>query len=178
VKIDIFIDKLTPCLVEVASGKVFPTTFCLASEKEITGLTKKGWLFDWADVDLRKTNVYKLLIKDDNTMQGLISAEVIRGAVYVHLVESAPHNRGKTKQYEGVGGHLFAIAMKLSVVNGFDGYIFFEAKNIELVQHYTKMLGASRLPTHVHEYRMEVSEEQAYKILNEYTLEGDLNVEQ
>lgn len=176
-KIDIFIDKLTPCLVEVASGKIFPTTFCLASEEDITELTEKGWLFDWSDDELRKTNIYKLLIKGDDTIQGLVSAEVIRGAVYVHLVESAPHNLGATKQYEGVGAHLFAIAIKLSIVNGFDGYIFFEAKNIELVQHYSEMLGASRLPTRVHEYRMEVLEEQAHKIIDEYTLEGDLNVE-
>ena len=116
------------------------------------------------------------MVKDDSTIQGLISAEVIRGAVYIHLIESAPHNRGENKQYEGVGGHLFAIAIKLSMVNGFDGYIFFEAKNLELVQHYIEMLGATRLPTRFHEYRMEVSEEQAQKIIEEYTLEGDLNV--
>jgi hypothetical protein len=117
------------------------------------------------------------LIKGDNTIQGLVSAEVVRGAVYVHLAESAPHNRGKDKQYEGVGGHLFAIAMKLSVVNGFDGYIYFEAKNMELVKHYEKMLGATMLPTRIHAYRMEVLEEQAHMVIDEYTLEGDLNVE-
>ena len=176
-KIDILIDKLTPCLVEVKTGKVLQTIFCLASEDDIFGLTKKGWLFDWSSEELKKSNIYKLLVKGDNTIQGLVSAEVVRGAVYVHLVESAPHNRGIDKRYDGVGGHLFAIAMKLSLVNGFDGYIFFEAKNMELVEHYTKMLGASILPTRFHEYRMEVLEEQAHKIIDEYTLEGDLNVE-
>ena len=95
----------------------------------------------------------------------------------MHLVESAPHNRGITKQYEGVGGHLFAIAMKLSMVNGFGGYVFFEAKNMELVEHYADMLGASRVPTRIHEYRMEVLEEVAQSIMAKYTLEGDLNVE-
>ena len=176
-KIDVLIDKLTPCLVEIATGKVLQTIFCIASDEDIAGLAKKGWLFDWSGEELRKTNIYKLLVKDDNTIQGLISAEIVRGAVYVHLVESAPHNRGNNKRYEGVGGHLFAIAIKLSIANGFDGYIYFEAKNMELVQHYSKMLGASRLPTRIHEYRMEVLEEQAHKIINEYTLEGDLNVE-
>jgi len=118
-----------------------------------------------------------LLIKGDNTVQGLISTEIVRGAVYVHLVESAPHNRGEKKQYEGVGGHLFAIAIKLSVANGFDGYIFFEAKNMELVEHYAFMLGATRIPTRIHDYRMEISEENAQKIIEKYTVEGDLNVE-
>jgi hypothetical protein len=174
-KLDVLIDKLTPCLVDVATGKVLQTTFCLASETEISGLTEQGWFFDWAGQELRKTNIYKLLIVGDDTIQGLVSAEVIRGAVYVHLVESAPHNRGTGKKYEDVGGHLFAIAIKLSIANGFDGYIFFEAKNLELVRHYAEMLGATRLPTRVYEYRMEVLEKQAHKIFDEYTLEDDLN---
>jgi len=150
-KLDILIDKLTPCLIEVSTGKVFQTTFSIASESDISGLKEKGWLFDWTDEALQKTNIYKLLLKGDDVIQGLVSAEVVRGAVYVHLVESAPHNRGISKQYEGVGGHLFAIAIKLSFVNGFDGYIFFDAKNLELVKHYSDMLGATRIPARIHE---------------------------
>ena len=176
-KIEVRVDKLTPCLVDISTGDELQTVFSIASNEDISGLSEKGWLFDWADVELRKTNIYKLLIVGNDTIQGLVSAEVIRGAVYVHLVESAPHNRGITKQYEGVGGHLFAIAMKLSMVNGFGGYVFFEAKNMELVEHYADMLGASRVPTRIHEYRMEVLEEVAQSIMAKYTLEGDLNVE-
>lgn len=176
-KIDISIDKLTPCLIEVSTGNVLQTAFSLAAEDDIAGLPEKGWLFDWASNELSRTNIYKLMVKGDDTVQGLVAAEVIRGAVYIHLVESAPHNIGKNKKYEGVGGHLFAIAIKLSIVNGFDGYVFFEAKNMELVEHYTAMLGASRVPTRLHEYRMEILEGNAHKIIDEYTLEGDLNVE-
>ena len=176
-QINIQIDKLTPCLVEVATGTELQTVFSIASDNDIAGLTEKGWLFDWTADELRNTNIYKLLVVGDGTIQGLVSAEVIRGAVYVHLVESAPHNRGVTKQYEGVGGHLFAIAMKLSTVNGFGGYVFFEAKNMELVEHYAEMLGASRVPTRIHDYRMEVLEEVAQDIMAKYTLEGDLNAE-
>ena len=176
-KIDITIDKLTPCLIEVATGKVLQTIFSLATEHDISSLTDKSWLFDWASDDLHKTNIYKLMLKDDNTIQGLVSAEVTRGAVYVHLVESAPHNIGASKIYEGVGGHLFAIAIKLSLANGFGGYAYFDAKNMELVEHYTDMLGATRVLTRFHEYRMEISERNAKNIIDEYTLEGDLNVE-
>jgi hypothetical protein len=176
-KIDIAIDRLTPCLVEVISGNELETTFSIATETDISGLPEKGWLFDWADDDLHRTNIYKLLVKGDNTIQGLVSAEVVRGAVYIHLAESAQHNIGAGKKYEGVGGHLFAIAIKLSVANKFDGYVFFEAKNTELVEHYSKMLGASRVPTRFHEYRMEILEENAHEVIGKYTLEGDLNVE-
>jgi len=37
------------------------------------------------------------------------------------------------------------------------------------------MLGATTVPTHIHEYRMEVLEEVARKIIEEYMLEGDSN---
>jgi hypothetical protein len=117
------------------------------------------------------------MIKNDTVIQGLISAEVVRGAVYVHLAESAPHNLKPNKTYEGVGGHLFAIAMKLSLFNGFGGYIFMDAKNQELVDHYCDMLGARRVSTRYHVHRLEVSEENAQKVVEKYTLEGDLNVE-
>jgi len=176
-KIDVLIDKLTPCLTEVATGKILQTTFSIAATGELEGLQEKGWNFDWAHDELRLTNIYKLLVEGGDTIQGLVSAEVVRGAVYVHLIESAPHNLGENKKFEGVGGHLFAIAMKLSYANGFGGYIFMDAKNMELVKHYQDMLGAELLPTRYHDFRLEVSEENARKIIDKYTLEGDLNVD-
>jgi hypothetical protein len=176
-KIDVLIDKLTPCLTEVATGKIVQTIFSLAAADEIAGLQEKGWNFDWIDSELRLSNIYKLLVEGDDAIQGLISAEVVRGAVYIRLAESAPHNLGKTKKYEGVGGHLFAIAIKLSQANGFGGYVFFDAKNMELVEHYSASFGAQLLPTRYHDYRMEILEDRAMEVLEQYTLEGDLNVE-
>lgn len=176
-KIDTIIDKLTPCLIETSTGKIVPTVFSVAAKNDIIKLPEKGWFFDWDAKDLHRTNIYKLLVKGDKTIQGLVATEVVRGAVYIHLMESAPHNRGDNKQYEGVGGHLFAIAMRLSESLGFDGFIFFDAKNLKLVEHYKNMLNASRVPTRVHEYRMEVSEVNALRIIKEYTMEGDLYVD-
>jgi hypothetical protein len=99
----------------------------------------------------------------------------MKGLVFVRLVESAPHNR-INKEYSGVGGHLFAIAIKLSVSLGFGGYVCMDAKDMNLVKHYTEKLGANRMHTRNHEYRMDIDEVQAQKILEEYTLEGDLDV--
>jgi len=130
--LDTIIDKLTPCLIDTTTGDILPTVFSLATKNELTAVSNEGWAFDWCAASLEKTNIYKLLIKGDETIQGLIATEVFRGAVYVNLLESAPHNRGKNKQYEGVGGHLFAIVMRLSVSIGFGGYIFFDAKNLSL----------------------------------------------
>jgi hypothetical protein len=174
-KLDILIDKLTPCLVEAATGEVKLTTFNHASMDDVSGLKKKGWLFDWNARELLKYNTYKLLVNGDDTIQGLVSMQVERGAVHVYLVESAPHNKGDNKIYKGVGGHLFAIAIKLSLANGFGGYIYFDAKNMELVKHYSEMLNATRVLSRIHAYRMEVLESEAKAIIDKYSLEGDLN---
>lgn len=178
-KIDILIDKLTPCLEEVETGRILPTTFSIATSAEIMSIRDKGWLFDWEGDDLQDANVniYKLQLKDDAVIQGLVATKTYKGAIYVQLTEAAPHNKTSNKKYKGVGGHLFAIAIKLSLANGFGGYVFFDAKNQDLVKHYSESLGARLLGARIHDFRMFISEEDAQKVIQEYTLEGDLNVQ-
>jgi len=148
-----------------------------ASNDEIIRLQDKGWNFNWTDKKLSRSNVYKLRLKDDTVIQGLVSAEVVRGAVYVRLIKSAPHNLGRDKKFDGVGWHLFAIVIKLSYIMGFNGYIFFETKNMGLAEHYSEKFGADLIPTRIHEYRMEINEINAKKLIENYSLEGDLNVQ-
>jgi len=178
-EIDILIDKFTPCLERISTGELLPTTFSLAKDKELIGLKRKGWNFNWNDETLKNSIIYKLTLKDDNVIQGLIAVEINPKdyAIYARLVESAPNNIGKTKEYIGVGGHLFAIAVKLSFALGFDGFVYMDAKNPQLVKHYAETLGAVPIRTRVHDYRMAIVEKNAKQILEKYTLEGDLNVE-
>jgi len=178
-KIDVLIDKLTPCLERVSTGEILATVFSIARNEELRGLQKRGWNFNWIADELKDTIVYKLTLKDDDVIQGLIAVEINpkEYAIHAHLVESAPHNLGKSKEYEGVGGHLFAIAIKLSLALGFDGFVYMDAKNPELVRHYAKTLGAIQIRTRIHEYRMAILEDNAQRIIEKYTLEGDLNVE-
>ena len=176
--LDIIIDTLTPCLVEVSTGAVLQTTFSLASPVEIYNLQAKGWNFNWASRDLARCNIYKLQLKDDDVIQGLIATEFFRGAVYINLAESAPHNQPPSKKYDGVGGHLFAIAIKLSMAVDCGGYVFFDAKNTELAEHYTEKFGANLLGSRINEYRMEIDVDAAQRLIEKYTLEGDLNVRQ
>ena len=74
-QIDIVIDKLTPCLVDIATGKVLQTTFSLAKPDEILDLQSKGWNFDWSDRELARCNVYKLQLENDDEIQGLVATE-------------------------------------------------------------------------------------------------------
>ena len=58
----------------------------------------------------------------------------------MHLLESAPFNKGKTKMYAGVPGNLVAYACKLSFQRGHEGNVsFFKT---QLVQHYIESLVA------------------------------------
>lgn len=163
------IDRFTPCLVEISSGEIVDTQYSLATTED---LKINGWNFNWSDSDLRNSEVYKLTLKGDNKIQGLVALNDFKkdNAVYVKLAESAPHNIGKNKKYDGVGGHLFAIAIKKSIERGYGGFIFMDAKNIELVEHYHKILGAVHIGG-VHPYRMYIDENKAQEILDYYTLE-------
>lgn len=171
--VDIEIDRFTPCLYDVNSGENINTEYSLASQQELSGLRKKGWLFNWRDKSLKNSDVYKLTLQGNNTIQGLVAIEKQERntAYHLSLAESAPHNKGIMKQYEGVGGHLFAIAAQKSVESGFGGFIYFEAKNRELVRHYEDAFGAHLIGM-PHEYSMVIDEESAQKLLQAYTLEG------
>lgn len=169
--VDITIDELTPCLVESTTGRIVQTAFSVASQKELKNLKKQGWLFDWSDEALKQDEIYKLTVIGSEDIQGLIALkyEERSQAVYAHIAESAPVNRGAGKKYYGVGGHLFAIAAKKSFDKGYGGFVFLDAKNRELVSHYRDALGAVLLGM-PHPYRMVIDEEAAVKLLEKYTL--------
>ena len=171
-KNDIRIDKFTPCLEERATGKIVDTSYSLASKKELSKL--KGWNFNWTASDLKDAEIYKLTLTDNEEIQGLVAITKFERdkAIYVNIAESAPHNLGRQKRYNGVGGHLFAIAAKKSMDFGYGGFVFMDAKNTDLVKHYQKVLGAALLGM-PHQYRMIIDEESAAMLLNNYTLKEE-----
>jgi hypothetical protein len=81
----------------------------------------------------------------------------------MHLVESAPFNKGKTKLYSGVPGNLVAFACKLSFQRGHEGNVAFISKT-QLIDHYTKSLGA----THVGGRLMIIDSVAALNLINRY----------
>lgn len=169
-EVDMRIDKFTPCLENAKTGEILSTSYSTVSKEEFKQL--KGWKFDWLDSDLDGAEIYKLTLKNENEIQGLIALTKFErdSAVYVNIVEAAPHNLGVNKQYNGVGGHLYAIAVQKSIENGYGGFVFMDAKNLELVEHYEKTLGATLLGR-PHQYRMFINEENAQKLIDIYTLE-------
>lgn len=161
-KVDILIDNLTDCLVERKSGKIVET-FYEKRIKKISHHDNIGWKFDWELTQRNGYTIYELFVCGDRRVQGRISLKIDGGVANVDIVETAPHNFGHNGQYEGVGGHLFAIACQVSLENGCDGVTAFDSKT-DLVEYYKKEL----LAIEIFPRRMVLYEEAAQRLLNKY----------
>ena len=142
--LDFEVDKLTNSIENMVSGDSFATAVSLLQSGDLKTVSKaKGWLFDWK-LEFKDPikEVYKLtIVNNSSIVQGLASLEIKSDHVYVHLLESAPFNKSKTKMYAGVPGNLVAFACKLSFQRGHEGNVSFLSKT-KLIEHYEKTLGA------------------------------------
>ena len=138
------VDKLTNSIQSRVTGESFGTSITLLTRRDLADVPKKhGWNFDWR-IEMRqpKRELYKLALSaGNNLIQGLISLEIKPDHVYIHLIESAPNNKGRCKVYLGVPGNLIAFACRVSFQNGFKGNVAFHSKTL-LIRHYVESIGA------------------------------------
>ena len=167
--IKIEIDELTPCLRRLHDGKIVRTEIVKIkpTKKEF-----KDWEFDWTIPEKQGFSVYGILAEDDNRIQGLVAmrADPRSYAYHIDIVEAAPFNsphnpKFKKKEYSGVGGHLFAEAVRRSLEDGFGGAVYFFAKS-DLIEYYSKELGA--VLTNPRLRIMFIDEDAAVKLYNRY----------
>jgi hypothetical protein len=164
--LDFIIDELTNSIQNVVTGDSFGTDISLVTTSDLkTVIKKNNWQFDWKlEFKQPERDVYKLtIVNNQSIIQGLISLEIKSDHVYMHLVESAPFNKGKTKVYAGVPGNLVAYACKLAFQRGHEGNVSFFSKT-QLVQHYMDTLGAM----HVGGRIMIIGTIAALKLINKY----------
>ena len=164
--LDFIIDKLTNSIENVITGDSFATEISILNARELKTVSKvNGWLFNWKDEFKEPAcDVYKLTISNNpNIIQGLISLEVKSDHVYMHLLDSAPFNKGKNKVYMGVPVNLVAFACKLSFQRGHEGNVSFISKT-QLIDHYEKTLGAFHFGGRV----MIIETQAALKLINKY----------
>jgi len=165
-ELDFIIDKLTNSIENVVTGDSFRTEISMLAKSDLKNVKKStGWQFDWKEEYKDPTReVYKLTIVDNpNVIQGLICVEIKEDHVYMHLVESAPYNKGAKKMYSGVPGNLVAFACRLSFQRGFDGNVSFISKT-QLIDHYIESLGA----VHIGKQRMIIETVAALKLIDKY----------
>jgi hypothetical protein len=163
--VDIEIDKLTNSIENTVSGDVFDTDIFQLYSNDIKQINKAVWQFNWQEqLKLNDRETYKLVIRNNpKIIQGLISVSDLGDHIYMHLIESAKFNKGKTKIYTGVPGNLVAFACKLSFDKGYDGYLAFDAKTV-LVRHYQETLYA----THFKGTKMIIETPAANRLINQY----------
>ena len=80
-------------------------------------------------------------MKGSNAIEGLLAYKPDDNSVKIELVENNEKNIGSGGEYKGVGGHLFAEAVKESCNLGYNGYVWFVSKT-NLIEYYKKELGA------------------------------------
>lgn len=161
------IDKITNSVEERATGNSIETRILPLPVHELKTITKKRqWKFNWrTEAANPQRIVYKLIVSSDaGTIQGLISVSIEQGYIFMHLLESAPHNIGKIKKYLGVPGNLVAYVCRLSFEYGFSGEVAFDSKTV-LINHYKETLGAVLL---FPPKRMAILSPQAKKLVNSY----------
>ena len=112
----IWIDECTPCLRDTKTGSLLPThVLRMKDAKALKNFSKRrGWYTNWIEL-AKYSEIYALVIKGTREVQGLIAVrpEQDMKLAFIDWECAAPHNNPQKvleKKYEGVGGHLFAIA--------------------------------------------------------------------
>ncbi len=163
--LDFIIDKLTNSIENTLTGEVFDTEIVRLTNADAKQIKKTDWQFDWIKELKDKTKeVYKLTtVNNPNIIQGLVSIEDKQDHIFMHLIESAKFNKGKSKMYFGVPGNLIAYVCKVSFDKGYEGFLAFDAKSA-LIRHYQESLHA----THFRGLRMFIEPRAAIKLISQY----------
>ncbi|HUC93865.1 MAG TPA: hypothetical protein VMS09_17930 [Paenibacillus sp.] len=127
------------------SRELYPVEFVNLDHSDVAS-QMSDWdeSFDWTVYfGHRGIEVYKMCVVGNPDIQGALALEYKEDHVWVHLIESAPHNRfGKVFDY--VGENLMAYACLRSMELGCDGFIAFNAKT-RLIRYYLLNMRAKRL---------------------------------
>lgn len=163
------IDELTPCLRRARDGKIVNTEVIDISP---TRSEFEDWEFDWTKPERNGFAVRAIKADGDDRIQGMVAlkSDPENYAVVVDIVEAAPFNNPhnklfKQKEYDGIGGHLFAEAVRESYKQGYGGFVFFKAKT-NLIKHYEESLGAVLI--NPKERIMAIDERAAKKLYDQY----------
>jgi hypothetical protein len=164
-KLDFEIDGITNSIENALTHESAETEVLPVVKSDLKKILKKnGWRFNWkTEFNMPGRKFFKLVIRGHTLIEGLISLQIMEGHIEMHLIESAPHNFGRSKKWIGVPGNLVAFACKMSFEKGFDGAVGFQAKT-RLIQHYIDKFGAIL----IYKNRMNISGITAKKLVNSY----------
>lgn len=171
------IDTLTPCLKDTSTGEIYETEVIRLKRKSFLAKFNKqtGWYVNWSKFE-DDVEVYALVLKGTVDVQGLVAIKYDESSKAVHMVWActAPwnnKNKNGIQLYEGVGGHLFAIAAELSFNCGYEGYVYGDAMNFDVFKYYVEKFHASPILTNMTPYRIAINGENTKKLMEVYNYE-------
>lgn len=123
-------------IIEVSTGKIYPIEVLPIENADYKSLSKSRYFFNWKSES--KEEVYKLVMKGQNDILGLVSIERIPSEwrVHIRLLTVSMDNKGKEKLFEKIAGNLITHVAKIAVTDfGELACISLRPKS-SIVQHY------------------------------------------
>lgn len=174
--INVWIDEFTPCLKDMRSGELVNTEVVRVKRKSFLSKynKKNGWYTNWAEL-LNTCDVYALVLTGTVDIQGLVAVcpDDDMKALKIAWMCAAPENNKlivDCPKFSGVGGHLFAMAARLSIQYGFDGLMYGYAANETILRHYVETFNAEVIGI-FHPYHFAIDEETAHELMGVYSFE-------
>ncbi|MDF0694115.1 N-acetyltransferase [Aquirufa ecclesiirivi] len=102
-------------VVEVSTSKIYPIEVLPVESEDYKLLSERRYFFNWEEEKTQET--YKLVIKGQEEILGLISLERIPSEwrIHIRLLSVSLENRGEGKTYENIAGNLIAFVSKIAV---------------------------------------------------------------
>jgi len=173
------IDQLTPCLVNNVTGDIVNTEVIKISRKSFLSKfhSKNGWYTNWKNLSM-DCEIYALVISGSVDIQGLIAMNLQKSSDmdvgFIDWAVAAPWNNPELvvqKRFDGVGGHLIAMAADWSEKNGYSNVVTGFCRNVDIMNHFINAYGAEHIPTGLHPYHIVFEQESALKIRRVYDYE-------
>lgn len=128
-------------VVEVSTGTIQHVEVIPVDWADYTNLTKSRYAFNWREEKIHE--VYKLTLKGQKDVLGLISIERIPSEwrIHIRLLTVSHENRGKGKRYDGIAGNLIAHVARLAVADYAELACVSLRPKTAIAQHYIDTYG-------------------------------------
>lgn len=103
-------------IIEISSGALIPIEIIPIDADDYKSITKKRYFFNWKAE--KGFDVYKLTIKGETDILGLVSIENIPSEwrIHIRLLTVSIENKGVNKKYDRIAGNLIAYVSKIAVM--------------------------------------------------------------
>lgn len=174
--VNVYIDEFTHCLKDAKTGELVQTEVIRIRRKTFLRKynKKNGWYINWEEL-LDENEIYALVVEGSVDIQGLVALtkDESMQAVYIAWMCTSPENNRVIREdvkYNGIGGHLFAIAAQKSIEYGYGGFMYGFAANRDLLEHYVAVFNGEFIGV-LHPYQFAIDEENAARIMEIYDYE-------